>query len=138
MHTCAVARRQRRDASIEFKSGKRSPRGFGHILDLLSEEEGISQQQIAGTLEIRPQSVSEAISAMESRGYIRKEISASDRRVTLIYLTYEGVQRRMELAKERESHAKSFFAVLSEEEKSELGRLLEKLNCTFDDSEEDV
>lgn len=137
MHTCAVARRQRKDSSEDSNSGKRPPRGFGHILDLLSVEEGMSQQQIADAIGIRPQSVSEAILTMENRGYIRKEANASDRRVTLIYLTAEGLQRRVELVKEREIHAKRFFSVLDDTEKEELNRLLEKLNCAFDDREGD-
>lgn len=138
MRTCAVVRRPHKSSSDEKSVGKKTPRGFGHILDLLSVEEGMSQQQIADTLGIRPQSVSEAIVAMESRGCIRKETSASDRRVTLIYLTAEGAQRREELAREREIHARRFFSVLDEAEKKELNRLLEKLNCAFSDREEDV
>lgn len=127
-----MAGRPHKDSDVGSKSGKRPPRGFGHILDLLSVEEGMSQQQIAGCLGIRPQSVSEAILALENRSYIRKEASASDRRVTLIYLTEEGAQRREELAVERELHAKKFFSVLDDSEKEELNRLLEKLNCAFD------
>lgn len=152
MRTCAAARRPhkssfceadkagkpRRGVARELDLGKRPPRGFGHILDLLSVDEGMRQQQIAECLGIRPQSVSEAISAMESRGYIRRETSPSDRRVTLIYLTEEGLVRRAEIAGEREIHAKSFFAVLSDGEKEELNRLLEKLNCGFDTKEEEV
>lgn len=103
-------------------------RGAGHILDLLSESTGVSQQQIADALDIRPQSVSEAIAALEKQGFIRKEISAADRRMTLIYLTGEGQRHAQELAQERKAHAIRFFSALSDEEKETLLTLLTKIN----------
>ncbi|MBQ8554839.1 MAG: MarR family transcriptional regulator [Clostridia bacterium] len=105
-------------------------RGAGHILDLLSIENGVSQQQIAGALCIRPQSVSEAIATLEARGFIRKESSAADRRITLIYLTEEGQRHAAILAREREAHAQRFFSVLRDDEKATLLTLLTKLNTT--------
>lgn len=104
-------------------------RGFGHVLDLLSETNGISQQQIADTLGIRPQSVSEAITILEGRGFIRKETSEKDRRVALIYLTEQGQLHASELAQERADHAERFFSVLSDDEKETLLALLTKVNA---------
>lgn len=100
-------------------------RGFGYVLDLLSETNGISQQQIADALGIRPQSVSEAITVLEERGFIRKETSEKDKRVTLIYITEAGQAHASELAQERKAHAERFFSVLSDEEKD---TLLTKIN----------
>ena len=111
---------------------KRPPkRGYGHILDLLSTEVGICQQQIAQTIKIRQQSVSEAIRIMEQQGYVKKSPSATDRRVTWIYLTPEGARHRQEIRKLRESHAQKVFSVLTEEQKDTLLILLEKLNTTI-------
>lgn len=107
------------------------PRGFGHILELLSHD-GISQQQIADTLQIRPQSVSEAVASLHSRGYIRREPSPSDKRMTLIYITDAGIRRREELREERKAHAMQIFSALTESEKQELLRLLEKTNGAFE------
>lgn len=103
-------------------------RGFGHILEFLTQNDGVSQQLIADALELRPQSVCEAITVLEERGYIRKENSAKDRRVTLIYLTEPGRIRAAELAQERKEHAEWFFSVLSSKEKAELLALLTKRN----------
>ena len=112
----------------------RRPMGFGHILELLSEE-GMSQQQIAETLGIRAQSVSEAISVLESRGYVRRQPSDSDRRKILVCITDEGRQHREEMAQQRAEHAREYFSVLTEEEKTELLRLLEKVNLAAENRE---
>ena len=53
--------------------------GFGHILDILAENKGMRQQQIADILHIRPQSVSEAIKGMENAGIIRGYKTIIDR-----------------------------------------------------------
>jgi len=118
------------------QAGQSQPRhrGLGHVLDLLSETDGISQQQIADTLKIRPQSVSEALMLLEERGFIRRESSEKDKRVTLIYINEEGRLRAAELAQERKAHAERFFSVLDEEEKSSLLQLLGKLNAPREDS----
>ncbi len=103
-------------------------RGFGHILELLSRTNGMSQQQIADALGIRPQSVSEAVNLLEERGFIRKEVSDKDRRVTLIYVTEAGQLHEQGLARERDERAQQLFSVLSTEEKETLLALLAKIN----------
>ncbi len=103
-------------------------RGFGHILELLVPGEGVSQQWIADQIQIRAQSVSEAIMAMEKRGFIRREASQTDRRVMLIFITELGVEHRRKAAAERTRHAKEFFSVLTDEEKEVLYDILKKLN----------
>ena len=131
MRACASVRRRPHHTDGHPHHGK--PRGFGHILDLLTEESGISQQQIADALQIRPQSISEAIGILESRGYIRKEASPTDRRITLIHITEEGRTHAATLAEERRQHAARFFSVLSEEEKDSLLQILTKLGQAQED-----
>ena len=103
-------------------------KGFSNILEKLVRENGISQQQIADRIGIRPQSASEAICAMEERGLIRREVSEEDKRVMLIYLTEEGREYHEKSSQELKEHAKEFFSVLSEEEKQTLFSILAKLN----------
>lgn len=131
LRACASVRRQPHHTDGHPHSAK--PRGFGHILDLLVAHSGISQQQLADSLHIRPQSISEAIGILEGRGYIRKEASPSDRRVTLIYITEEGRAHAAILAEERRQHAQQFFSVLTEEEKDSLMKILTKLGNTQED-----
>lgn len=131
MRACASVRRHPHHPDGHPHHAK--PRGFGHILDLLTQESGISQQQIADALHIRPQSISEAIGILESRGCIRKETSPTDRRVTLIHITEEGRAHAAVLAEEHRQHAQRFFSVLTEEEKDSLLQILSKLGSTQED-----
>lgn len=134
MRACGASRRLKGKSE---DSAMPKGRGFGHILDLLSEE-GMSQQQIAAALDIRAQSVSEAIAVLESRGFIRKEASPTDKRMTLIFITPEGENRRREIFEERKAHAIEFFSVLNEEEKEQLLHLLEKMNSAHADKKEEL
>ena len=70
--------------------GSRCHGGSGRILDFLDESVGVSQQQLADTLCLRPQSVSEGICRLEQLGWILKKQSDSDRRQFLIFITEEG------------------------------------------------
>ncbi len=131
LRACASVRRQPHHTDGQSPTAK--PRGFGHILDLLVEHSGISQQQLADSLRIRPQSISEAIGILESRRLIRKEASPTDRRVTLIHITEEGRAHATVLAEERRQHAQHFFSVLTEEEKDSLLQILTKLGHAQED-----
>lgn len=127
MRTAACARRNpHRDQGNE-KHRPPFGRGYGHILGLLSRQDGVSQQQLADEIGIRPQSVSEAVSVMEGHGFVRREPSEADRRVMLIYITEEGRSQHQRISVERQLHAREFFTVLNEEEKQTLFGLLEKL-----------
>lgn len=121
----ALARRKPQDGYGECQ---RRARGAGHILELLMEQSGISQQEIADKLGIRAQSVSEAVAVLEERGHIRRVASPDDRRVTLIHLTESGHTHAEILAQERKAHAEEFFAVLTAGEKETLRALLTKIN----------
>ena len=107
-------------------------KGFGSILDILAEQDGISQGQIAELANIRQQSVSEALVQLEKRGSISRSPSKTDKRVTLIFLTEEGRELQKELRDRRQQMAKNFFFRLSEEEKESLYQILLKLvkDCT--------
>jgi len=102
-------------------------RGFGRVLDILSENDGLRQQQIAELLDIRPQSASEAIANMEHAGLIRRETDEQDRRSSRVYITPEGKARQAELLAQRVENARRVLAPLSEEEKQTLLALLEKV-----------
>ena len=129
MRTSAAARRPLYNDSDESAPHKGRKRGYGHILELLSPSEGLCQQQIAALAGIRPQSVSEALCALESRGHVRREAGVEDKRMVLIYLTPEGEEFRRRAAIERAQRAEQLFAPLTNEEKETLAALLEKLRA---------
>lgn len=102
-------------------------KGFSEILGMLVTEDGVSQQQIADRIGIRPQSASEAISSMETHGLIRREESEEDKRITLIYITDIGREYYEKSSRELARQAGEFLSVLNDEEKQVLFSLLMKL-----------
>ena len=60
------------------------------IMAILWEQEGISQNEISAKLNKDKASIARMVSALEKKGYIRREVCPSDRRSVEIYLTAEG------------------------------------------------
>lgn len=94
---------------------------------VLEHEDGIRQKEIAKELRINPSSMSELIDKLESDGYLTRTVDPSDKRATLIRLTELGKARAYEFEDDRQERFDSFFGGLTEEERSELLRLLRKL-----------
>ena len=102
--------------------------GTGRILSkLVHQGDGISQAMLAEKLNIRPQSLSEALSKMEERGWIARRPNPSDKRGTLVYLTEEGRAQETHLAERRSRAADHLLSSLSDEEKISLAALLDKI-----------
>ena len=94
---------------------------------LLAHEEGVRQKTIAEELKVNPSSMSEFIDRLEADGYIDRNVDPADKRATLIRLTEKGKARAFELQDERTEKLRELFGALSEEEKEELLKILEKL-----------
>ena len=112
-------------------------RGYGHILSLLSKNNGLTQQQIAQLIGIRPQSASEAVKTLEEQGLIERLPNPQDKRSFLLYITPEGIQRRAEIQAQLQENAQRIFAPLSEDEKNTLHQLLEKVVAALEENEEE-
>lgn len=98
------------------------------ILIILNEVGSITQRDLTERLGIKPGSASEILSKLENAGYISRTMSEADRRTANILLTEKGVQAAMEAAGQRSRRHVEMFSCLSENEKTELLVLLEKLN----------
>ena len=130
MHRLKKTAAMTRRAPSRADGGEPAPacgRGHGYILKKLTEVNGLSQQQLADALGVRPQTVSEALAGMERQGLIERRQSEADARVTLVYITAAGVARSTALTKERQAFAEAFFAPLTDAEKETLFALLCKL-----------
>ena len=113
------------------------PKGYGHILGLLSEDNGLTQQQIAQRLGIRPQSASEAVTNLGEQGLIEKRPNPQDRRSNLLYITQEGLNRRAEIQTRLQENACRIFAPLNEAEKETLQQLLQKIVSSLEENKEE-
>lgn len=94
---------------------------------------GLRQKQLSEIMHINASSMSEFIGHLEQDGYVQRKIDPSDRRATLITLTEKGRARACELQDERSDNLQTLFSPLTEEEKGELLRLLQKLQRRGDE-----
>lgn len=101
------------------------------ILIILNETGGMTQRELTKRLGIQSGSVSEVIGKLEGAGLIFRIPSFSDRRTTDLMLTEKGKAKAEEAARQRKKRHEEMFSCLSEEEKSALLKLTEKLNADW-------
>lgn len=98
-----------------------------YILSLLGENDGVSQQDLATRLMMKPQSLSDHLRKMEQRGLITKENSEDDKRVMLVSLTELG-RKEFSVADEKiAEYGDEFLRVFNENEKETLRDLLKRM-----------
>ena len=90
-------------------------------------EGGLRLKDLAEMLRIAPRSATEVVDQLESKNLVQRGPDPSDRRATLISLTDEGIKMRSEVREDRARQADEYFAVLSEEDRAGLERILAKL-----------
>jgi DNA-binding MarR family transcriptional regulator len=98
------------------------------FLRRLSDEDGLTQKELADALGLTPPTAVSAIDNLERRGFVERRLNGSDRRKRHIYLTPSArqlVAKLRPLATEVNDIA---FADLSNAERAELMRLLHKVS----------
>lgn len=96
-------------------------------LTIILAQGSLNQQALAEKLSIRPQSVSEVLSKLETNGFIEKGESDNNKRENIIYLTPKG-KHEAEIADERiKKHADKLLAALTDEEIETMTVLYEKI-----------
>lgn len=103
-----------------------------NILILLHDVKQITQRELTERLGIQPGSVSEVLMKLENAGLILRTISEEDRRTSNIALTEMGEQMAQEATKQRTGRHQEMFSCLTNEERTELLELLEKINTDWD------
>lgn len=101
------------------------------ILIILLEAGNITQSRLTERLGIQSGSVSEVLAKLEKSALIVRTESPDDRRTTDITLTEQGRALAEEAVKQRKARHKEMFACLTEDEKSTLLALLEKVNTDW-------
>jgi DNA-binding MarR family transcriptional regulator len=94
-----------------------------------SEREGgpLSQQAIGERLRIDRTTMVALIDDLERAGYVKRERNPADRRAYVITLTAAGKKAQARAEEAVDAHAIGFFGRLTEPERQELHRLLERL-----------
>lgn len=102
------------------------------ILIVLLETGRITQRELTKKLNIKPGSASEVLAKLEDAGLIIRTQSENDRRTVNVELTEAGRSAADEAASQRRNRHIDMFACLSDDEKSTLMHLLEKINKDWD------
>lgn len=90
-------------------------------------DEGISQDMLAKKMMINKSNVARQLSALEENGYIKREQSAEDKRIMLVYTTDKGKAIVPQLRAENKRWRDVVCEGLTKEDREQLAYLLDKL-----------
>lgn len=98
------------------------------VLFLLRRHGPMGQHELLERLGVRPSSLSELLGKLEARGCINRKKNENDRRGRSIAITADGLALLEELQGQYETAMADLFSGLTEEDKTQLTALLEKLS----------
>jgi DNA-binding MarR family transcriptional regulator len=105
----------------------------GSILSVLyKEDNGLMMKDIANLIGKNKSTVTELVNKLLKLGYIKKEKSQTDKRVTLISLTEKGKNIRDTFDTISQNLVKTAYQGFTDEEEETFLRLLKKLYTNFD------
>lgn len=96
-------------------------------LRLIGEAGPIRISDLAAHAGVKAPAASAMVDALDKRGFIRREIDAEDRRVTLVSLTAAGAAELVAAERERREHMARYLSVLSAEDITAMIRINRKL-----------
>ncbi|MGM9606825.1 MAG: MarR family winged helix-turn-helix transcriptional regulator [Oscillospiraceae bacterium] len=108
--------------------GKGSQR---RVLFFLREHGPMTQREILEEMGVRASSLSELLSKLEAKGYVKKEKSETDKRNYNVSITDEGIQALEEMHVKHQAAMSDLLSDLSPEERRQLAALLEKLHTAW-------
>jgi DNA-binding MarR family transcriptional regulator len=97
-----------------------------HVLHLIEPDRPVPMGQIAENLACDASNVTGLVDRLESRGLVRRQPSAGDRRIKVLELTPAGARLRS-VVMERMTEPPEILGRLSLEEQRELVRILKRL-----------
>jgi len=103
-----------------------TPGSFG-VLTLIRANPGITQVALAAGFGVDKSTMSPVIVRLERRGFVRREVLASDRRCHALYLEASAEPQFLAAREKVRAFEASVAARLSRSEQRELARLLAKL-----------
>jgi DNA-binding MarR family transcriptional regulator len=115
------------DFSRSAGTAEISPPQFGALI-LIEANPGISQSAIASALRFDRSTLVQIIDRLQDRGFVVREVSASDRRSHALKLTEAGAQALADLKEVIAEHEERMTRALSPEEKALLLSLLTRIH----------
>jgi DNA-binding MarR family transcriptional regulator len=122
-----VTARRHFKGMLATMAGSRAQHGQAMCLRMLSVNDGATQRDVARMLSVAPPTVSKMLSTLEKAGLVERRPDPADQRLTRVYLTDAGRRRELEMGVAVGAYVNATFATLTEQERGELVRLLDKL-----------
>lgn len=97
------------------------------LLRRIQEEGPLSLGELARRTEMDPAATGRQIRALEDEGFVRRDPSAEDGRVTVVRVTPAGREARRRIGEVVGSHMEGVLATWSDADRSDLARLLTRL-----------
>lgn len=123
------------------KPGEGFHPGMNRPLEVLAENDNVSSRELAELLDIRPSSLTELLSRLESEGLVARTPDENDRRVSRVSLTDKGREQADKLKAEHEQRKARASACFSDDEAALFcdlcGRLGEHLQALAKEDGED-
>lgn len=117
---------------LHFHRGGRS--GQIPILCMLDRCGGkLSQQELGMRFELKPGSLSEILSKMETSGLIERTRDTKDRRQLFVSLTKSGCDAAKKAHEARDAFRHKAFSALTTEEQEQLAEMLDKIRVTWEE-----
>ncbi len=118
---CAMRYRERELADTGL-AGCQTP-----YLSLLYRQPGITQEEMARSLNVNKSSVTRQIAALEEKGYVRRESDPADKRSLLVYPTEKALDLKERLYGCYRAWSAYLTQDFTEEEQAELSRLMARI-----------
>lgn len=111
-------------------------RGQGRVLALLKAKPETTQRELSYLLDMRQQSLSELLAKLEEKGFVVREKSQEDGRVTVVRLTEAGLEAAPS-PEQMETRAEALDC-LTDEERTQLEAITEKVTCSLEGKLEEM
>lgn len=98
------------------------------VLMVLSEEQGITQDYLAGILLIDKGSIARAVNVLEQKGIVKRITDENNRRAVRLYLTEAGGKLIPDVVKIDSECEEAAFSGLTEEERKQAMTLLRRIS----------
>jgi DNA-binding MarR family transcriptional regulator len=98
------------------------------MLQVIAANPGLGQSRLAEAMEVDRSTIVKVVDQLEGRGLIRRTPSALDRRSHCLHLTEQGTLSLERIETEVRAHEAAFTAVLTDDERRFLIRLLTRLH----------
>src|SRR3984957_11045081 len=97
------------------------------ILRLLRAAAGLSQQELAGRLQIHPSRLVAILDNLEQRGFVERRANPDDRRLYSLHLAQAGGEALERIGRVAREHQDALLSSLSKEERDTLANLLARI-----------